>query len=880
MKNISFRSVFIIVIAPLLFVGMFFGNVANGDAQSSQVWSDPVNLSNSGASLDPIMVVDTRGTIHVIWVDRFDGYKYVESADGIKWTSPITVVYPFSPKDDGHPVFVSNVNGGIQIFWRDKNSTLFYAQAQPETLGIPGSWTGTLKLADSVMAFDVKTDSRGGLHVAYVKSSSATDLSPAGIYYRKLDGAGWSSIKNLYASPYFRSLNPDSAHVRLSVTDNEDSSKTVYVVWDDRLQKRIFLAKTAGQNNVWDEPVQLKGPEDFTGSDLPFNVNVSVVGNNVLLLWEAGEPGSRCTQYSQWSVDGGKQFAEPIKMLDEFVSCPKESNFISQSPEFSVVLLNIQDDLSLIAWNGSRWSALQPQADLSVFLNPVTFDNVLFGCQNTGFNKEVIFVVGCDQGTGGDIWFRSRPLGSLDEWFPPSSAWTLPVEVTSVSQKISSLVSVVDNQQNVIHTFWVQAPLIDIDKADTTIQYARWSKGKWSKPVSILAGFDGIPSQLSSTLDTQGKVFLSWNEGKNSNLYFSWASVERANVASEWSDPQQLPTPTQISSSPDILVDGMDKIIVAYSVPLNEDRGIYVVQSDDFGKTWLPPVRVFDAIAANWDLADQPKIALSGDGRLHLLFSKASLRESDPSGGLYYVISSDGGGTWSQPTSVTEIPVLWSQIVSYDKQVIHRMWQENTGLTLDVFHQVSTDGGENWESSVKVFSTNDLSAKIALSKDIDGHLYISQTHGENTGFTVDVSQWNGTRWVSLEKKEISVKGDSAQYSTVTGITSDGTLSVITFVNHSKLISGLENKIITFTQSVELSGKNLVQLPLFIATPAPVADTSPPSSIQSTPTISSPLANLADSPSASRKNLVGLMLVGMVVILIIIVIWPRKKTGVG
>jgi len=880
MKNISFRSVFIIVIVPLLFVGMFFGNVAKGGAQSSQIWSDPVNLSNSGGSLDPIMVVDTRGTIHVIWVDRFDGYKYVESADGgVKWTSPKIVDYPFSPKDDGRPVFIANINGGIQIFWKDKNNALFYAQAQPEAMSIPGSWTDSYKLSDSVLDFNVVTDSRGALHVAYAKSSG-TDLSPAGVYYRKLDGAGWSTVKSLYESPYFRSLNSDSAHVRLSVADNEDNSRTVYIVWDDRSQKRIFLAKTDDQNNVWDAPIQLKGPEDFTGSDLPFNVNVSVVGNNVLLLWEAGEPGSRCTQYSQWSVDGGKQFTDPIKMLDEFVSCPKESNFISQSTEFSVALLNIQNDLSLIAWNGSRWSALQPQADLSVFLNSVTFDNVLFGCQNIGFNKETIFVVGCDQGAGGDIWFRSRPLGSLEEWFPPSSAWTSPVEVTSVSQKISSLVSVVDDQQNVIHAFWAQAPLMDIDKADATIQYARWSGGKWSKPVSILAGFDGVPTQLSSTLDAQGKVFLSWNEGKNSNLYFSWASVERANVASEWSDPQQLPTPTQISSSPDILVDGMDKIVIAYSVPLNEDRGIYVVQSDDFGKTWSQPVRVFDAIAANWDLADQPKMALSGDGHLHLLFSKTSLRESDPSGGLYYVISSDGGETWSQPTTVAESPVLWSQIVSYDKQVIHRVWQENAGLTLDVFHQVSTDGGENWESSVKVFSTNDLLAKIALSKDIDGHLYISQTHGESTGFSVDVSQWNGARWESLEKKEISVKGDGAQYSTVTGITSDGILNVMTFVNHSTIISGLENKIITFTRSVELSNKNSVQLPLFIATSAPVTDASSPSNTQPTPTLSSPLANLGGAPSSSRKNLVGLMLVGVVVILIIVVIWPRKKTGIG
>ena len=365
--------------------------------------------------------------------------------------------------------------------------------------------------------------------------------------------------------------------------------------------------------------------------------------------------------------------------------------------------------------------------------------------------QKALFIVGCDKGSGGDIWFRSRPIGSIEEWFPSPSAWTSPVEITSASQKISSLVSVADNQNN-LHAFWVQAPLSDIDKADTTIQYSRWSDGKWSKPVSILSGFNGIPVQLSVTFDAQEKVFLSWNEGENGDLYFSWASIDRAHLPSEWSEPQQIPSPSQISSTPEILVDSTDKIAVAYSVPFNEDRGIYVVQSDSYGKTWSPFIRVFDAVAVNWDLADQPKMTLSGDGFFYLIFSRSSLRESDLSGGLYYVQSSDGGATWSQPDIVTEVPTLWSQIVSFDKQIVHRLWQENNGLVLDVFHQISRDGGKTWENSVKVFSTNDLFAKISLSKDLGGRLYLTQTHLENGSLVVDVSQWDGARWTGSGKE--------------------------------------------------------------------------------------------------------------------------------
>jgi len=845
-------------------------------AQTSQVWSDPINLSNSGGTLDPILIIDTRGVFHAIWVDQFDGYKYTESKDGVNWTSPQTVLYPFSPKNDSRPVIVTNVNGGIQIFWKDKASTLYYSQAQPETLGQPGAWTGLNKLTDNVLDFDVKTDSRGALHIVYAKSSN-TDTSTAGVYYRKLDGTGWSSVKQLYSSKYFRSLDSTTSHVRLSVAEKEDKSRTVYVVWDDRLQKRIFLAKSVDATGGWSEPIQIRGPEDFTGSDIPFNVNISAVQNNVLLLWQAGEPGARCVQYSQWSANGGDQFADPVKVLDESVSCPGKSDFITQNGNYSVVLLNIQGDLSLIVWNGSKWSILQPQSDLSVFLNPISYDSILFGCQNLSLFNETLFIIGCDKGTGKDIWFRSRSLGSFDEWFPPPSAWTSPVEITSVRQKISSLVSIADDK-NIIHAIWVQAPLLDVDKADATIQYAKWNDGKWTKPVNILSGFPGVPVQLAITFDAQGRLLLSWSEGKNGDLYFSWATADHAQIASEWSKPQQIPTPSQISSSPDILVDDSGETVVAYSVPLNENRGIYIVRSNDLGKSWTQPIRVFDAVAANWDLADQPSVSLSADGVLHLLFSRSSLRETDQTGGLYYVQSSDGGTTWSQPDVVTEMPVKWSQIVGFDKQILHRLWQENNGLTLDVFHQVSRDAGITWENPLKVITTDDLSASIALTRDHDGHLYIVESHLKNDSLNVDISQWDGTRWSSQEKKEIGGLKENAQYLTNTNVTSQGLLSVMVSITYPELVSGLENKVIHFSRLLDLSKEDAPRAPILIVTPAPETGALT-SDVQITPTASSPLANLGNAPSSSRKNLVGLVMVGGAMILIIFIIWPRKKSGV-
>ncbi len=870
-KNRNHRLTHLILIVFLSFAGLFFGSVSQGHAQSPQAWSEPVNLSNSGSTSDPLLVTDSRGVIHVIWVDEIDGYKYTESTDGIVWTTPITVKFPFSLKDNPRPVFIANRNGTIHIFWRDKFNALYHGLAQSENLDNPTTWATTaLKVADSVLDFSAKVDSKDIVHVSYL-SSKGSDANTAGIYYRQFNGSAWSATVNLYSSQYFRSLNPENAHVRLALSSDENSDR-IYVVWDDRSQKRIFMAKSVDGGGSWDDPLQIRGPEESAGIETPFNIDLSFINDKVLLLWQLGVPGGSCAQYSQSSKDGGDSFDEPIKLLDEFVTCPTSSEFVVRNKDFSVALLNIQGDLTLIAWNGSMWSKVQPQDELSSFPNPSTFDNVIFGCQKLSYNNGHLYVVGCDMGNGKDIWFRSRSFGSFEEWFPPPSAWTSPVTLTSVSQTISSLSSVTDYENNV-HVFWVQSPLLETDKGDRTIQYARWNGEGWSKPGNIIAEFNGTPVQLSVTVDSQRRLLLSWVGGRNGDIYFSWANADRANLPSEWSEPQQIPTPTEINSSPNILVDSSGKIVIVYAVPLNENRGIYIVQSDDLGKNWSQPTLVFDAATANWDSADRPVITLSGDGSLYLLFSRVSLREGNRSDGLYYSMSSNGGIAWTQPEIVSDKPVQWSQIISFDKVTLHRIWREKNESTYDIYHQISSDGGKTWGNSTRVLGASDASAQVALTTDWEGQVYITQVHAEGKHLIVQILKWDGSRWNAQEDKEVNVKENGVQYLISAGVASQGDLNVMVSIDYPVLANGLINEVLSFNRSLELSSEAQPPAPLLIAT---LSDITKVPSIQSTPTESSPLANLQDSPVPWYKNLVGLLLVGGIIVLILIAGWTRRK----
>ena len=851
-----------------LFAGLFFGSVGRSHAQATFDWLEPINLSNSGASTEPNLVIDARGIIHVIWVDELDGYKYVQSVDGVTWTSPVSVRFPFSAENDFPPMFLADESGVIHVLWLDGDNALYYGSALSSNFNTPSSWKNTVKLDESVVDFDAKVGPNGTLHVGYVNINEGNS-GPAGVYYRRLSGAGWSSVQGLYSSQYFRSLEVGNANVRLSV-----SGESIYVVWDDRPRKRVFFTRSLDGGRGWMDAVQIQGPEDLPGLELPFNINVNAYKAGYLLTWQVGIPGNNCIQYSQWSLDGENLLGSPVRMIDEFASCPQQLEFIVHDDGFLVALLSTQNDFSMIAWDGSSWSALQSQGQLSTFINPITLESVLFGCHKAHLYGDRIFVVGCDDGGGGDIWFSSRLLGSLDEWFPPPSAWTSPTILTSVGQEVSALSSVADANNN-IHVFWVQSPLPEVDGGISSIYYSRWN-GKWSEPRGIISGFTRVPTNLSVTTANQGRLLLSWVDGDMGDLYFSWASAARANVATEWARPELVPTGSQLNSSPDILADDSGKIIIAYSIPLNEDRGIYMIQTEDVGRTWTGPVNILNAVNQNWDSADHPVISLTGDGTLHMLFNRYSLRENGKSEGLYYSQSSNGGYSWSQPRGVTGNSVRWSRIVSLSDQTLHVVWQENLGLGYTTYHQVSHDGGLSWDSPTSISNLSGGPVYITLATDTSSHIHIVQAYGRNDGLVVQVLAWDGSLWSPFDEREVDAREGYLDYSAIAEVSSQGSLQVVTSLFYPDSVDEAGSEVLSISRSVGQFSGDQIPPPLMISTPSTLAELPEMVNIQPESTQPSPISSFVDTSAPSRKNLYGLLLMVAALIGVFVFVLPARK----
>ena len=855
----------------LIVIGLLFGFVPAGFAQSVQDWSEPVNLSKSGSASNPSLVVDANGALHVIWVDQFDGYKYVQSIDnGVTWSAPVTVKYPFTA-EAAPPMLFSDASGTIHIFWLTDQNKLSYAQTLPDNLDSPPSWRIRIDLDNAVFDFDAGMDPQGRMHVAYVKNPAPVP-GTAGVYYKRSadGGTSWAAPKLLYESPYFRSLTAENARIRLAVSDTLEGEQ-VYVVWDDRPQKRIFISTSVDGGLNWDAVKEMVAPQSNFGFRTPYNADINVMGDKVLATWLVGEPGARCTPYSWSSMDGGETWGEQVAILSESAQCPERAEFIPMDPAYSVALYTIQGDLSLSAWNGTQWSNPEIQAGPSSITNPATFEPVSLGCERAVAYDGSLYVVGCDQGGSGDIWFVSRQLDSLDSLFPLPSEWSGDANIITVPRTLASLTSVAD-VSNHVHAFWIQSPYLPTDVFVPRIEYARWNGIEWTRPSPIITNLGGMPQKLALQIDSQQRLLLSWADPQTGELLFTWASSERANVQLEWAEPYIISTASSLTSSPDMLVDSEDRIVIAYAIPLNEERGIYIIQSTDQGKTWSTPVRVFDAVSENWEMIDQPKLAVTEDGRLHVLFTRYTLLGSFQSVGLYYSQSSDGGSTWIPAEVVSEQPVQWSEIIAY-RETIHRLWQEKNRLVASTSHQVSLDGEIIWSSPVRIPGIADVDSQPSATVDRSGGLHFLQLTDQDSQVLQEWI-WNEDYWQLLESRKVAFQDLNAPANVESGITYDGIIyGLLQF--ERVLDEGIETDIISVRRDLEVS-EPIQPFLASVSTPSSLSPFTPTADPQPITTPTSPLVNMDDPAPGTNRNIIGFALIASAVVFILVVTLPRRS----
>lgn len=708
------------------------------------MWQEPLNLSQAGGAAQPRFVVDAAGTGHLLWRDEFQGFRYsrhdnLTLAGMNDWSVPATSELPFSTRrffpdlsataatPHFNPYLLADGAGRVHAFWIDNEGRLFHSSVAEASFLEFSAWSSRQQLADAARVMAVVLGADGRMHLAYVQTA-ATSGAAAGIYYRGREGDTWSPAILLYESAYLRGIPAETAHIQIAAARQEPNDY-IYVAWDNPSRERLFIARSLDNGLNWEapQPVDSRRPEDGAQAAGPARLMIYAEAANVLLTWQAGHGDRTCEQYYRWSNDGGAAWSGDQSMSDWLDGCPETLQLLAGGPGVGLLLARQETQGSLLlAWDGMRWSERQPQPALDNFVDPVTFRPVEFGCYQAVVNGQgALFVAGCDQGRSQDIWLTARPLGDMAAWFAPPPAapvWRPSVSVAEADGMLAGLTLVGDGDGR-FHALWV-------GEGATAVAYARAEGGQWSRPSPVLHSPEAAVVGQPAAVVVDARLLAAWHD-ESGGLFFSWANAARATAASEWTEPRLLPAHRPLISGVDMAVDRGHTIYVVYTIPLNEERGVYLTRSEDDGQSWSAALNLFDGVAAGWVAVGAPRLAVASDGRLHASWTGQNL--AGQAQGLYYASSTDGGATWSAHTAAAGGAVAWQHIVAVGDQVVHQLWagQGNTNVTgaaqPALWHRVSNDSGQSWSRPARVAGLGDNPlGPVGAALDAAGRLQVVQ----------------------------------------------------------------------------------------------------------------------------------------------------------
>jgi len=862
---------------------------------SGQAWSEPVNLSHSGAASEPVVVAGPDGTLQVFWWDQFDGLTTARWDGGV-WSAPVASpihIYqevrgeltPVPPVPIGAmPLLTADAGGRAHAFWLGELDEETGARPLMHSrLAIGGTrWSAADAVTKSALVWHLEVDPAGTLHLVYVRPQRS-DASPAGVYYRRSTNGGvtWSAPKVLYSSIYFRLLSTEEAHVHVAA----GGERQVYVTWDDPRLETAFYAHSTNGGRAWEESRAVGDPEEGAKRA---RVVVGREGQ-VLLLWEAIRAAGSCVLYQQHANDGGA----PQRVLEELGRCPEEVKFLrTANGQVLLVTSSGGGGLTLAAWDGSvdQWS--EPKHLGFSFTDPELGRQVYLGSLRATLAGEALAVVG--QGQDGDVWFLESQASALEWAFAPPSSWSEPVDL-SQSEGLPGLPAVASDAEGRVHVLWSEAT--EEGMPGKGLHYAGWdgSTGptaggtRWTQSVEVLRSPEGKAEQ-PALVALGDRLHAVWSGGAGGEVFYSQAYVRDAYTSGGWSEPWALPAPGPVGSWPSIVADLVGTLHVVYAVPLNEDRGIYYTRSDD-GESWSEAQVVFDAAAAGWAMADHPSLAVDERGTLHVAWVRAPLPGNGPSEGIYYARSTDAGQAWSEPVQVADGAYDWPQVAATLTGQVHLLWGEANG-SFGWTHQWSVDGGAGWTRPERVGRLVGVPGPVGLVGDGAGTLHLVGVGEDDAGEPALLyTTWDGSAalttgsgWGELETFRLA-PGASGEPGVAVALRSALGQLDVTFRSEAESEEG-EAQVDVLYASRSVPAVEVPPVPAF----APQPTMTPPPALTPTPTPTPRPALNTEAPAPAPPSLSlgpvnlplmslgGILLAALIVVGVLVTrsLWTRRR----
>lgn len=611
---------------------------------ANPLWEGATNLSQSGAASQPRLLAAPDGRLQAFWWDRFDG---LTSAlyDGSAWGEPFAAPLPgtqsapqlllalsaplSTPAEwrgaggevgSGGEVGDMGDVGTVHALWLDGgallHSTTPFGQA---------AWSSPAILADSALAYQAALAPDGALSVAYLRTLQ-DETAAAGLYYLRLPAGqfSWTAAVPVHTSRYYRLLTAETAF--LSLLDLSSSSSSP-------------LSTPQGGRGV--------GGEAGAGGE---------VGSAVFLAWH--EPQTGAALYAASAT--GAAWSAPQPLSDDQALAPARPRLAAQ-PDGAPLLIWQDASRSACALYQQAWSPTSgSDGDWAA---PAPILDGLAACPSAGqfFTHAGLLYW---------LWGSAGGRLALAAWDPQTKGWS---EAQTLSASLSAAPTAAESP--------LSDPLLAFDASSAgllllgqdeqgDIWFARSSAAalqlvyptpspwSFSQPLSS-AGLAAADPALA--LDDQNRIHVVWSEGQPgapaSQILYARSADGQPGAGDQ---PGADGLPVAISfSRPATLVSAAAGEVARQPALLFQDGWLHLAWSggaagelvysranpDQAASTaaWMPPQYLSNGLPAAW-----PQLAADSAGRLYLLYV-VPINEGR---GVYLLRSADGGDTWSDPERV------------------------------------------------------------------------------------------------------------------------------------------------------------------------------------------------------------------------------------
>ena len=588
------------------------------------------------------------------------------------------------------------------------------------------------------------------IHVAYVQSDQDGRLPP-GIYYQRLPGGSlWDAPQSLATSPYFRSVAANAADLSLAVNDSGE----VDVTWDDPRSLTSQYARSIDNGQSFGGPVALS-VADPRVDDGARHLRMLPIHAGFLRMWEFA---AGCNLYQQQLSGADGSWSAPVRVLEQLPGCLTDGQAFPLPDGRLILWASVNNSSSpsdIVLWNGNRWSQ-SLRADFS-FIDPTSNRPAALSCLQTALSGEQIVVLGCD--ARGDVWVTDSQL-SLTNLLPAlANEWRPLVSLSDLSTN-AELPSVT-LAGGVIHALWPQDLPGRPDRHG--LYYSQNNGQDWAPAARVLQLQQNGPVNMPVIVaDPGGWLHAVWSGGPAGQLYYSRSFLRDAASAQGWSPPKPLTARQASGGWPAMALEPNGHLVVIYTLPFNEDRGVYQIESSDEGQTWSDPRLVFDAVAAGWSTVQGTQLAVDTAGHLHLLVVRGSLPPAETPLGVYYLRSDDGGHTWSDPKVVGDSGAGYPRLVATARGELFRFWVQPLAGQAPVWRQVSQDGGQSWSPASPVPGLRDASPNLGLASDGQGAIFlVAVVSRPDQSAALFYIRWDGQAWVDQQYLPLGYTADSA-----------------------------------------------------------------------------------------------------------------------